>query len=227
MSTLNPREEEELRELVRRELQERDRLQEAGGADRRFRASMGDVSEDRRRIIDDEIARHYRSQANVRQWENEEGEMEWLTEEQIREREAQLPVDDEELEVGQQSMRRRVLIMSALFVFGVLLLFFILRDRTGAIQVVCNVQGASILLDGSPTALVTDAILSKIPTGPHLISLEKEGYVSEGPATIRVDVRPGQEAIAALQMKLHPLGTGLSTATDSLIANPVKKKSDR
>jgi hypothetical protein len=212
---LDPQAEEELRNLVRRELEARERLHESGGAERRFRESVGQVSDERRRIIEDEIQSFYRARGHVRRWENDEGEFEWLTEEQIRERESQLPIDEEELEVGQQSMRIRVLVMSGLFLAGIVLLFFILRDRTGSIQVVSNIPGAAIVLDGSPTALVTDAILAKIPTGPHLISLAMEGYAADGPATMRVDVRPGIESVVTLRLTLSTLGTA-SPLSDSL-----------
>lgn len=211
---LDPRDEEELRKFVRRELEAREQLKESVDDDRRFRAVVGEVSDERRSIIDEEIRRFYAARGDVREWENEDGETEWLTEAQISEREAQIPVDEEELEAGQRTMRIRVLMMSGLFVLGMILLFFILRERTGSLQVVSNIQGASILLDGAPTELVTDAILPRLPTGPHLIALEKPGFIIDGPPSIRVDIRPGEEAIVTMQMKLNPLGS--ESTLDSL-----------
>ncbi|MBI5059035.1 hypothetical protein HZB60_04545 [candidate division KSB1 bacterium] len=204
---MDPREEEELRNLVRRELESREQLRGGEAGERRLRVQSGSLSAERRRVIEEEIAAFYHARGVYHPYRNEDGETEWLTEEEVTERERQIPVDIEELEVGQRRIRTRVLISVGLAVVGLILLFVLLRDRTGGIQVISNVKGATVLLDGSATEYQTDAHLRHLPVGPHLISLAKAGFVADGEATVRVDLRPGSDMIVTLQMKLNPLET--------------------
>ena len=204
---MDPREEEELRSLVRRELESREQLRGSETGERKLRLQTGALSEERRRIIEEEIAAFHRARGVSRPYQNEEGETEWLTDEEVAERERQIPVDIEELEVGQRQIRNRVLVSVGLAAIGLVLIFVLLRDRTGGIQVISNVKGATVLLDGSPTEFTTDAHLRGLPVGPHLISLAKPGFVPDGDASARVDLRPGSDVIVTLQLKLNPLET--------------------
>ncbi len=208
---MTPREEEELRALVRRELESRDRLRGDATKDRLWADST--LSEERRLFIEAEIARYYSERGDYREYETEEGEKEWLTEDEIRERERQLPVDMEELETGQQKVRNRVLILCVLSFAGLVMLFLLLRDRTGGVQVLCNVPGAQIFLDGSPTEYLTDFHFTGLPAGPHLISVRKEGYLVEGSSSHRVELRPGENEVVTFQMKLASVDSRSDSAT--------------
>ncbi len=194
---MDPQEEKQLRKLIRKELEAREKLR--GHSESPLEDET--LSEERRRIIEDEIASFYQSRGGYKPVTNEHGEVEWLTDSEARERDQQIPVDMEELEVGQRRVRLRVLMISLLVFLGVVLLFFVMRDRTGSIQVISNVPNATILLDGSSTDFQTDFTLSKLPPGAHLISISKPGYVPDGEANVRVELRAGKNEVVTLRLR--------------------------
>ena len=204
---MDPREEAELRKLIRRELENRDRLREQESGEQRRRWDEG-FSDERRKIIEEEIESFYRAKGGYQRYVNEDGDVEWLTEAQIREREQQIPVDIEELEVGQRAVRNRLIASALLIAIGIVLIMLLLRERTGSVQVICNVPDAKISLNGSPTEYVTDTVLRNLPTGPHLISVSKYGYVPDGPNGKRVDVRPSKREVVILKLKLAGTDSG-------------------
>ncbi len=194
---LDPREEEQLRQLIRKELENREKLRSRSVPP----LGDGDISEERRRVIEDEIADYYRSRGGYQAVTNEHGEVEWLTDAEAREREQQIPVDMEELEEGQRRVRLRIVVLCALFFVAVVLVFVAMREKTGSIQVISNVPDATIILDGASTEFQTDFKLENLPAGPHLISITKPGYVADGPASMRVDLEAGKNEVAALKLK--------------------------
>ncbi len=194
---LDPREEEQLRQLIRKELENREKLRSRPVS----HLGDGDLSEERQRVIKDEIAEFYRRRGGYEAITNEHGELEWLTEVEAREREQQIPVDMEELEEGQRRVRLRIVAMCVLFFAAVVLLFLTMRERSGSIQVVSNVPDATIILDGASTEFETDFKLEKLPVGPHLISITKPGYVPDGPASLRVELKAGKNEVVALKLK--------------------------
>lgn len=197
---MDPKEEKQLRGMIRKELENRERLRGTP-----ISSSDGaDVTDDRRRIIEEEISNFYLSKGGYKPFTNEQGDVEWLTDAEVSERERQIPVDMEELEEGQRRVRIRIVLMSVLFFAVVVLLLLAMRDRYGSVQVISNVPGATIILDGSPTEFLTDFKLQKLPPGAHLISIYKTGYVPEGPASMRVDLKAGESEIVAVKLKPKP-----------------------
>ena len=197
---MDPKEEKQLRRIIRKELENRERLR----GDPVLPADGADVSDERRRIIEEEISKFYLDKGSYRPFTNEQGDVEWLTEGEFAERERQIPVDMEELEEGQRRVRMRIVLMSVLFFVVVVLLTIAMRDRYGNVQVISNVPGATIVLDGSPTEFLTDFKLQKLSPGAHLISIYKTGYVSDGPATMRVNLKAGKNEVVALKLQPQP-----------------------
>jgi hypothetical protein len=195
---MDPREEDELRQLIRKELESREELRK-----QRTRLATGvpEMNEERRKVIEAEIEAFYRARGGYLRVENEEGEVEWLSEQELSERERQIPVDMEELEEGQRRVRWRMVALIALGFICLILLFFILHDSTGTIQVICNIPGATITIDGSATEFVTDARLDHLRAGPHLITVSKFGYVPDGQRAARVDLKPDGSAVVTLKLK--------------------------
>ncbi|MBU1707374.1 PEGA domain-containing protein [bacterium] len=71
--------------------------------------------------------------------------------------------------------------------------FYILIDpiqtKRGELQVLSNVKGATILIDGIQTSAKTDTTLSRIIAGRKLITVQKEGYKAT-PEVVLVNVKP-------------------------------------
>jgi hypothetical protein len=195
---MDPREEDELRNLIRKELESREQLKRKRT---QIATAVPEMNEERRRIIEGEIEKFYRSKGGYLRVENEEGEIEWLSEDELKEREQQIPVDMEELEDGQRKVRWRIVAIIVLSFIGLVLLFLLTRERTGSLQVICNVPGATIVLDGSPTEFTTNARLDHMRQGPHLISVTKYGYVADGPPGVQVYVRGGSGSVVTIKLK--------------------------
>jgi hypothetical protein len=195
------REEDELRRMIRKELETREQLRGSDAGTQQARRGSQEMSDERRRIIEDEIEAYYRARGDYVRHVNEDGDVEWLTVTELREREAQIPVDMEELEEGQRHVRNRLLALIGLVFLGAILLIVLLRDRTGTIQVICNVPGAIVQLDGSSTEFATDARLEHLTVGPHVIAVAKPGYVPDGQTLARVELRAGHTEIVVLKLK--------------------------
>jgi hypothetical protein len=194
-------EEEKLRELIRKELDNRDKLLGSKHEERRIRIESGGMTPDQQRIIEDEIRTFYKQKGDYRPYTNEDGDVEWLSEDEIHEREMQIPVDIEELEEGQKKIRNRYILLVVLFFCALGLLAFSLRDKTGTIQVISNIPDCTIILDGVQTEFRTDYTLKKMSAGAHLISVTKFGYVVEGELNRRVKVQTGGNEIIVFNLK--------------------------
>jgi hypothetical protein len=198
---MDPKDEDALRQLIRKELANREQLrspQDVGGLTPQQETEM---PEERKRIIEEEISAFYQARGGYKKFVNEDGDVEWLTDAELLDRESQLPIDMEELEVGQRRVRNRIVIICLLLFAGLVLMFVLLRDRTGSVQVLCNVPGATIVLNGAATEFTTDHALQYLPTGPQVISVSKYGYVADGPQSIKVDLRAGRTEIVMLKLK--------------------------
>ncbi len=66
-----------------------------------------------------------------------------------------------------------------------------LKPAFGSISVSGNVAGANVLLDGKSTGKTTPCTLTEIPSGSHVIALQKEKYA---PMQYNVIVKDGMEA---------------------------------
>jgi hypothetical protein len=194
------REEEELRQLVRRELEARERLRSERTDDLRARRDATGFTEERREIIEREIEAFYREKGYSR-YENEDGEVEWLSDDEMRDRMGQLPEDMEEITVEQRRVRNRFMYILLLAFGGIVLLFVLMRERTGNVQIVCNIPGATVSLNGSPTEFVTDCRLERLPVGPHVVSVSKYGYVPDGSASRLVELKAGANEVVILKLK--------------------------
>jgi hypothetical protein len=202
---MDNQEEARLRELIRKELENREALKASDENALRDRRESAEMSDERRRIIDDEIQAFHKRHGRSKEYLNDEGNTEWLSEDEITAREKQLPVDIEELEVGQKHVRNRVLLLSVLLFIGLVLMFIALRERTGSVQVICNIPRATIYLNGSPTEYLTDFTLESLPAGSHLISVAKVGYIPDGDKSERVKIVAGTEEIVVLKLKPEPI----------------------
>lgn len=194
-------EEQKLRDLVRKELEAREQLRAKEKASEVKLTTIDEL--ERKRIIDDEIQSYYAARGDYKQIENDDGELEWITNDEESERAQQIPVDIEELEVGQKQVRNNILLISVMVFIGVALMIFALRQRHGSIQVLANVDGATIVLNGVPTEFRTDNVLHDLAPGTHIISVAKEGYGIVGDAARRIDLKAGSEEVIVFQLEFR------------------------
>lgn len=198
---MDSKEEEKLRALIRKELENREQIRQDQFTQSHGRAESKAVSDARERIIREEIERFYRDKGGYQPYVNEDGDTEWLTDTEISERELQIPVDMEELETGQTKLRLQAVLLAFLFFVSTVLLFVLLKERTGSIQVLTNVPRATIHIDGAPSEYLSNHIIRGLSTGPHLISVSKRGYVPDGENGARLHVRPGRQEIVMFRLK--------------------------
>jgi len=191
-------EEQRLRDLIRKELEAREEIR---GREKQSEVKLTTINElERQRIINDEIEKFYQARGDFERYENEDGEVEWLTKEEIEERKRQVPVDIEELEEGQRSVRTSIIVIAVAAFVGFALLLYALRARHGNIQVVSNVEGATIILNGQPTEFRTDNVLKDLTPGIHVISVVKSCYGIVGDPARRIELEAGEEEVVVFQM---------------------------
>lgn len=192
-------EEQRLRDLVRKELEAREELR---SKDKAGEVTLTTIDElERKRIIEDEIQRFYAARGDYKQITNEDGELEWVTAQEAADRERQIPVDIEELEEGQRKVRNNILLIALLVFAGVALMIYALGQRHGTIQVLSNVEGATIILNGMPTEFRTDNILKDLAPGVHIVSVEKEGFGVVGDVARRVELKAAGEEVLVFQLE--------------------------
>lgn len=192
-------EEQRLRDLVRKELEAREELRSKEKAGEVRLTTIDEL--ERKRIIEDEIQRYYTARGDYKQIENEDGELEWITAAEAAEREKQIPVDIEELEEGQKKVRNNIVLIAIFAFIGVALMIFALQQRHGSIQVLANVDGATIILNGMPTEFRTDNILRDLAPGIHIVSVSKDGFGIVGDPARRIELKAGSEEVLVFQLE--------------------------
>ena len=100
--TPSPLSEEEVRKLVQREIAQRERLREQEKQMQDDRDRAVEEIDRHRRIIEEEKRKYYESHPDYHEYINEMGEVEWLTTEEMREREQLFDDEIEELETGKK-----------------------------------------------------------------------------------------------------------------------------
>lgn len=186
---------DEIRKLAQREISEREKLRAQERSDSQQRTSDKDDIDRQKKIIDEERRKYYESNPDYQEYVNEAGEIEWLTKDEIREREGLFDDEMEELESGKKRAQFLLVSMLALFICTVLVIYVLLSEKTGSIQVISSVKGASIFLDSSPAELKTDAIFTDIPVGKHVVSVEMSGYKIVGDPSQQVNLSTNEREI--------------------------------
>jgi hypothetical protein len=196
-----PLTEEEIRRLVQREISEREKIRDL---EKRIQDERGRAKEEierHRQIIEEEKRRYYESHPEYHEYINENGELEWLTTEEIRQREMLFDDEIEELESGKKRAQVYLLLGFGLFLVAVVIIIALLTEKTGSIQVISNVKGARIILDSAPVEQVTDAIFTDIPVGKHVISVEKPGYKIAGDPSQQVNLTAHEKEIVIFMLE--------------------------
>jgi hypothetical protein len=194
--TPHPMSEEEIRELVRREIAEREKLRKLEKQVQQERDQALEDIDLHRKIIEEEKRKFYESNPDYHEYINEIGEVEWLTTEEMRAREQLFDDEIEELESGKKRAQIVLFLVFGLFLATVAVIITLLSEKTGSIQVISNIKGANIILDSAPAEQLTDAIFTDIPVGKHVISVQKAGYKIQGDQSRTVDVKSKEREIA-------------------------------
>ncbi len=181
--------EKELREKIRRELEEQEKTRSLSAKERKELEQRKKEEERRRRILTEEREKFFREKKGYIRYVNELGEEEWLTEEEIKQREGYFKLEDDlgDLDRKKRLVSLRLVLGAGAFFLFLGFLYFILTEKTGSLEVTSSLPGAHIFVDGEKTEYVTDHVLEGIPGGYHLIEVKKEGYRSE-PRTAPVKV---------------------------------------
>jgi hypothetical protein len=73
---------------------------------------------------------------------------------------------------------------------------------TGYLRVTSSVRGAEIYVAGVQTGYATDTTLAEIPVGRQIVTVRKQGYVSD-PEVLIVELKEGEIAQAAFSLKVE------------------------
>jgi hypothetical protein len=187
-----PENDEELRRQIRKEIEERDRLRRRQQERHDSVRSLNEEAEKRRRIYQEEIRKYYQNRPGYREIVREDGEVDWVPENEAALSERLFDEVLEDPDVAKKRMKI-VLLLGAVFVLLIIAgLYSILHQPNGTIIVECNVPDAQIILDTNPLDLYTNATLAEIPAGEHVVTVVKPGFRMEGDPIQKVDLRGGK-----------------------------------
>jgi len=194
--------EEELRQRIRERLQERERIRDEHRGFQQQRREKASREEDYRRIVQEEESRFYADRPDLIEYVNELGETEFVTRDELRAREGYFNYE-EKVENTEQEKRKvfmKLILLLLLLGVGAVQLFIYIQDDFGEIAVFSNVKGAHILLDGERLGEVTDAVITEVTPGRHLLQLEKPGYRMHDVVVLEIDVKKNRRSPVSVEM---------------------------
>ncbi|RJP81330.1 MAG: PEGA domain-containing protein [Candidatus Zixiibacteriota bacterium] len=193
---------EELRQSIRREIEERDRQRHEQNEKRESVRSANAEAEKRRRIYQEELRRYYQDKPGYREVIRDDGEVDWVPEAEVRHNAALFDEVLEDPDVARKKMRYVLLASAGVLAILAAVIFAFLSEGSGNIQVITNVPGAQIIIDGQPRDLLTDAVIEEEPAGEHYVTVALEGYRIQGQPVRRVDLKGGKTEV--LHFNLAP-----------------------
>jgi hypothetical protein len=201
---MNSNEESKYRESIRLELQ-REHDERLAQETKTREARVQVQAESRRRSIQDEERRaFFEGHEGFIEVESENGESEWLTRKQIRDREGYFDYEDlvENPERGRRFVTLRLIFASFFFLAILATGYWYMREVEGRIHVVSDPPGCHVLVDGQDSGYLTDCLL-ELPIGEHMIEVYREGYRVQEPSLHHLLLRRGGEHL--LEFTLEPL----------------------
>lgn len=200
MAEENSTTEEELRRTIRAEIEERERQRKESFRQRMAHEAAQVEAERRRQIYQEELRKFYSSRPGYREVIGEDGEVDWIPEEEASQ--SGMLFDEVLEDPGVARKRMKIVIGFAAFLIVAVIasLFIILYEGTGTIQVLSNIEGARVILDGVPLSHNTDALLEEIPAGEHVITVEKDGYRIEGDMVRKIELKGGQKEVVSFTL---------------------------
>ena len=199
---LSPEEELELREKVRRELEEAEaeRIRQKRLLEEQEKKKR--LEQERERIILEEKEKFYK-EWGLHKYVNHFGRVEWLTPEEIEDRKKKVVRRKRVNSKHSKHHSRRVRKVLDLVLLGVVLLVGVgvtmylagtsqlNSDSCGSLWICSDVKDAAIFIDGKLSGRVTDALIEKIKEGEHTVSVSRPGY-SAFPQQVQVKVLRGE-----------------------------------
>lgn len=187
-----PENDEELRRQIRKEIEERDKLRQRQQERHESARSVNAEAEKRRRIYQEEIRKYYQNRPGYREIVREDGEVDWVPENEAALSEQLFDEVLEDPDVAKKRMKI-FLFLSAVFILLIIAgLYSILHQPNGTIIVECNVPDAQIVLDTDKLNLYANATLAEIPAGEHVVTVVKPGYRIEGDPIRKVELKGGK-----------------------------------
>lgn len=210
---LTPDEEKQLREQIRRDLQERERRMLESKEKEQGDRQKNLESRIRQQIVDEEEEKYFSEKGYVK-YINRHGSVEWLTPQEAEERQNRRR--SQKKSSGRRARRRKSFIVKwvvnggivlfALMVFMYLLRYNPVKQNTlGAVLIKSDIAGATVFLNGTEKrGFFTPDTIANLSAGAHFVSIYKEGY-SVWPPMQRIAVEPNKTAVAEFIMKASGL----------------------
>lgn len=200
MEEKNATPEEELRHTIRAEIEQREHQRKESFKQRMVHQAAQVEAERRRQIYQEELRKFYSNRPGYREVIAEDGEVDWVPEEETSQNGVLFDEVLEDPSVARKRMKIVVSFAAFLIVAVVASLFIFLYEGTGTIQVLSNVEGARVILDGVPLSHSTDALIEEIPAGEHVITVEKAGYRIVGDLVRKIELKGGQKEVVSFTL---------------------------
>ncbi|MCX6640141.1 MAG: PEGA domain-containing protein [bacterium] len=201
--------EDQLRQEIRAEIEQREQELLKAREHKRDHTQF-DVAERKRQLYQEELRKFYQQRPGYREVVAEDGEIDWVLEEDERK-----DLFDEVLEDPADARKRQKLFMiigALVTITLALIIYLLLHQGEGSIQVNCNVLDAQVLLDATPLSQRPGELIEQIPAGEHVVTVTREGYKIVGPEVIKVTLRSGENLV--LNFTLEPNKDGKTDSKD-------------
>jgi hypothetical protein len=198
-------EEEELRRAIRAEIEQRD-LERAKAKQRReLQKLASEKAELKRRIYREEMERYYADRPGYKKVIGEDGEPEWVHEDELKESEHLVEEIFEDPFEARKKQKRMLVFFLLGFIVILAGIYYLLSPGKGSIEVTSNIPGALIILDAASTHHYTNDTIPQVPAGEHYVSVEKEGYRIVGDALRIVKVKRGRNHRVSFVLEPEPV----------------------
>ncbi|MFH1735633.1 MAG: PEGA domain-containing protein [bacterium] len=183
--------EDELRKSIRAEIEQRDLERVKSQRRKESQRLVNQQTEMKRKLYREEMDLYYRDKPGYAQIIGDDGEPEWVLEDEMRDNERLFDTVHEDPIEGKRT--QKYFIIGVIFALILMAggIYYLLSGGVGNIIVTSNVQGAEIILDAAPTTYYTNYTLAKISAGEHILTVEKQGYHIVGEDIIKVDLKRG------------------------------------
>lgn len=206
---LTPEEEQNLREEIRRDLEEREHRMSESKEKEQVKRQQSLESRIRQQIFEEEEERYFTERGYIK-YVNRYGGVEWLTPEEAEQRQERRR--SKKKSSGRRARRRNSLILKWLInggivIFALAVFMYMLRfnpvkeSRMGAIAIKTDVPGAMVYLNGTEKqGFFSPDTLDDLSVGAHFVSIYKDGY-SAWPPMQRVTVEANKVTVAEFVLK--------------------------
>ncbi|MFH1862820.1 MAG: hypothetical protein ABH878_08420 [bacterium] len=213
---------EEFRRQIREEIEQRERERRHTQHQREVKRESDAEAERKRQIYREEMRKFYKNRPGYVEIVGEDGEVDWVPEEEATVNQELPDVVLEDPEVSKKWVRLSLVFIALLFITISITLFLIFYEGKGTIQVQCNVTDVQVFLDDELVDGGNEIPIEDVSAIEHFIRIEKDGYEVVGKAVQRFRLKRGEQKI--LTFVLQPISAELHSQDSTAPKDSIERR---